>query len=705
MSTFTDPLLSLHEITLSLLSENDPDILLNTILDQAIEYTRADSGSIALLDDSRKHLEIKVFRGLARDIPDRVKLKLGEGVTGRAILTGKIRNVGNTREDRYYVEVRSDIQSELAVPLKAGSKSFGVISVDSSKLNAFTREHEEYLNILSNYAAQIYTHQETIGHLNHHQFIQELLLQVSGLLGKFTDFTEVFNETTSLLEKEVELKRSALYLFSETHGELVMANSRNYSDDQIEKSHFKSGEGITGKVYSSRDQISIPDISQDKQFLNKSEISRNEGGKVSFFSAPIIVDDMIRGVFNLEIPYTSASHFSDFQFFVGVLSTLFSQSIMIQQLLEQRSREIQEENILLKRQFNEEYLFDNIVGKSSAMERLFKTMKMAADSVSAILITGESGTGKELIATAIHGNSNRKNNKLIKINCAAIPADLLESELFGYERGAFTGADRDHNGKFLDAHKGTIFLDEIGEMDFKLQSKLLRVLQEKEFSPLGSNKVIKVDVRIIAATNAHLEEMVSEKSFREDLFYRLNVIRLEVPPLRNRKEDLPFLAEYLIKKISKNNHKKEKQLTPGAFKALEQYQFPGNIRELENILERAFVLSEKQLIEPEDLVLPDKPVEVSHTDITPASTHIDQNEQAAKGQPGEYNVDQWLQQRIAGSSEGHYYTDIIHEIDRKLIIHFLERTFYNKSKTARLLGLSRVTLNSKLKELNIGAEE
>lgn len=695
MYNFNEPLLNLHEITLSLLSENDPDILLNTVLDQAIEFTNADSGSIALLDESRKFLEIKVFRGLSKDVPEKVKLKLGEGVTGRCILTGKVRNVGNTKEDAYYVSVRSDIQSELAIPLKAGQKSFGVISVDSSRLNAFNKDHEEYLSLLANYTSQIFTQQESIRHLNDRQYVQDVLLQISTFLGSEPDFKKVFVNTSKLLEEKIGLSRAALFLFEDITKELYIEYSLNYSDNQIERSHYKPGEGITGKVYSSRKPMMVSDISRDKNFLNKSGIKRDE--RISYFSSPIILKDAVKGVFSMEIPYESQGKFSDYTFLIQLLSTFFSQAILIQDLIEQGENEIKHENIYLKRQFENSYVFENIAGKSQTMQQLFKTMSMAADSNSSILLTGESGTGKELFAAAIHRNSLRKDNKLVKINCAAIPSDLLESELFGYEKGAFTGADRDHQGKFLVAHKGTLFLDEIGEMDYKLQSKLLRFLQEKEFSPLGSNKVYNVDVRIIAATNADIQTLMKENKFREDLFYRLNVIQIHIPPLRERMEDLPFICEHLLNKIANNNKKSPKTLSPEAFENLENYTFPGNIRELENILERGFVLSKGSKIDTPDIgILGKKPMSQA-----PKPAAETPGQESTVESTAAFNITSWIQDILNESEEGSYHKDVINTMEKELIGMLLKNTFYNKSKTARLLGVNRLTLEKKIKDLEI----
>jgi len=277
----------------------------------------------------------------------------------------------------------------------------------------------------------------------------------------------------------------------------------------------------------------------------------------------------------------------------------------------------------------------------------------------------------------------------VKINCAAIPGDLLESELFGYARGAFTGAVDDYKGKVLSAHKGTLFLDEIGELDLKLQAKLLRVLQEKEFSPLGSNKVIKVDVRIIAATNANLENAVKEKTFREDLFYRLNVVRLSIPPLRERISDLALLIQHLLEKICERNHKKITGLTQAAFAKLQTYHFPGNIRELENILERAVVLNSKSEVDAVDIQL-GEPASVPVADAT-----------VAPSSGGGFDLRSYLKEEIAKTPTGEVFDGVVGNVEKEVIRILLNQNQFNKRKTAEALGLNRVTLDKKIQQYGL----
>jgi len=264
-------------------------------------------------------------------------------------------------------------------------------------------------------------------------------------------------------------------------------------------------------------------------------------------------------------------------------------------------KELVLENILLRKKLEEKYQFDEIIGRSDPMQKLFDLIGRVAPTDSTVLITGESGTGKELVAQAIHGNSGRCFMPFIAVSCGALPDSLLESELFGYEKGAFTGAEYTKRGRFEMAHEGTLFLDEIGDISLKTQVDLLRVLQEKEFLRLGSEETIKVDVRVIAATNRDLLQAIRENRFREDLYYRLNVISIHMPPLRERKEDIPLLAEAFIRKYCLEMNREEPKIAPSAMKLLMEYDWPGNVRELENIIERALVIGRENEIMTGDL--------------------------------------------------------------------------------------------------------
>jgi two-component system response regulator HydG len=268
--------------------------------------------------------------------------------------------------------------------------------------------------------------------------------------------------------------------------------------------------------------------------------------------------------------------------------------ILIGQAL--RFHQLEKENVYLKERLNDRFDFSNIIGHGLAMKALFDTMALVAPSEATVLIFGESGTGKELIADAIHQNSSRHEQPFIKVNCAALPETLLESELFGHEKGSFTGAIARKQGRFQLAHKSSIFLDEVAEMAPTTQAKILRVLQEREFEPIGSTQTTKVDTRVIAATNKNLEEEIKEGRFREDLYYRLNVVNLEVPPVRERREDISLLADFFLKRYAEKNKRIIKGFTPRAMDLLMRYEWPGNVREIENVVERAVIMARGEMI-------------------------------------------------------------------------------------------------------------
>ena len=347
-------------------------------------------------------------------------------------------------------------------------------------------------------------------------------------------------------------------------------------------------------------------------------------------------------------------------------------SHVFRQALEKRR--LREENAYLKTQLKEKYKIESIVGNSKGMQEIFQLVETISATSSTVLITGETGTGKELIAKAIHFNSPRKDQKIVSINCGAIPETLLESELFGHVKGAFTGAHQTRVGRFEQADKGTIFLDEIGNMSPSLQVKLLRVLQEREFERVGGAETIKVDVRIIAATSADLKQMGEQNLFRSDLYYRLNVIPIQLPPLRERREDIPLLARNFIKKFCGNIE--TKTVSQDAMKMLMSYSWPGNIRQLENAIERAVaLLGTRNIILPSDL-----PSEIQDS-----------------------KTNSFLSD-IFIPDEGIDLNDRIALLEKELIFQSLEKTGGNKNQAAKLLNLKRTTLIEKLRRFDLSRE-
>ncbi|MFC2004909.1 sigma-54-dependent transcriptional regulator [Chloroflexota bacterium] len=315
-----------------------------------------------------------------------------------------------------------------------------------------------------------------------------------------------------------------------------------------------------------------------------------------------------------------------------------------------------EENISLHQKLEERYRFENIIAKSPKMQQVIEVVKVVAKSNATVLITGESGTGKELVARAIHSQSYRKDKPFVAVSCAALPESLLESELFGHEKGAFTGAYAQRRGKFEVANQGSLFLDEIGEMSANIQVHLLRVLEEKEFTRVGGNELIKVDVRVISATNKDMKTAIASGQFREDLYYRLNVVTIELPPLRERREDIPLLAQHFLKKFAVENQKDITGFSPNAIDFLLKHEWPGNVRELENAIERAVILAKNSYVEVVDL--PQENLLLAHS-----------------ASPGRS----------------------LREVERERILNVLNEVGGNYSEAARILGISRVTLYNKIK--------
>jgi len=330
---------------------------------------------------------------------------------------------------------------------------------------------------------------------------------------------------------------------------------------------------------------------------------------------------------------------------------------------------LKEENRILRENLGKHFDMQNIVGRSPAMVRLMETVAHVAPSEATVMITGASGTGKELIAGVIHYNSPRKDGPFVKINCAAITETLLESELFGHEKGAFTGADRRKEGRFIQAHNGSLFLDEVSEMSLNMQVKLLRVLQERELTRVGGEEVLKVDVRVIAATNRDLIDLKSKGLFREDLFYRLNVVSLEISPLSERIEDIPLLAQHFLGMFSAKNNKEIKGFTPGAMDRLIRYDWPGNVRELMNAVERGVVLTRTDYLDVQDFA-------IAQNGSRPPAEAVPMSDGNEKDLP-------------------------LEAVEKAAVLRMLEATDGNKSEAARRLGITRKTLHKKLKKYGV----
>jgi Nif-specific regulatory protein len=422
------------------------------------------------------------------------------------------------------------------------------------------------------------------------------LVDVSQALGSHVSLPGAVSAVLLTLARRCGAVRGVVSLLEDSSGELEIRASIGLSGAG-ERTRYQLGEGITGRVASTGEPIVVPQISQDPRFLHRAA-GRQErrGAEFSFLCVPLLLHGRVVGTLSIELPYRREREFERLLKFLRVVASMISQAVHIHRLLEAERQKLVTENAQLRQELQQRNHLTNMVGASGPMRQLNDEVARVAGTTTTVLIRGESGTGKELIAQAIHQHSPRARGPFIKVNCAALPETLVESELFGHERGAFTGAQARKKGRFELAHGGTLFLDEVGELSPAIQVKLLRVLQEREFERVGGTEPVRVDVRVIAATNRDLERALAEGSFREDLYYRLNVFPIFVPPLRSRRADVLPLADHFIEKYSSGQGKQIKRISTPAIDLLSRYHWPGNVRELENTIERAVLMADGEVI-------------------------------------------------------------------------------------------------------------
>jgi len=490
--------------------------------------------------------------------------------------------------------------------------------------------------------------------------ILSALLEVSKVLNSSFDLEKNLSRTMRVLGDFLEMERGSVFLFDQTAKELKIIAAQGLTREQIERGKYKIGEGIVGRVLEKGAPMVIPNVGAEPLFLNKTG-SRFKKGGISFLCVPIRFKGESIGVLSADRIFKDNAVTIDEDIRVlEVVGSIIAQYVV----LWKHYKESEQEREHLRLQLKGKYSLPNIIGTSDRMQEVFEAVHRVADSRATVILYGESGTGKELIAKAIHYMSPRSKDAFVKFNCASIPEGLLESELFGHEKGAFTGAINARKGRFELANGGTILLDEVGDLPINLQPKILRVLQEKEFERVGGEKTIKVDVRLLAATSRNLEELVSKSRFREDLFYRLNVVPISMPALRERKEDIPLLAEFFLGRFNQENNKNV-SLSPDALRILVDYHWPGNVRELENTIERIVVMSGGNIIKTADL-----PINLklpSHEDIL-------QRESLRAG---------------------------IEDIEKSSILDALEKTGWVQAKAARLIGLTPRQIGYKIKKYGL----
>ncbi|MDX2034640.1 MAG: nif-specific transcriptional activator NifA [Blastocatellia bacterium] len=425
------------------------------------------------------------------------------------------------------------------------------------------------------------------------------LLEVSQALGATLNIHEAVEKVLEILDRELGMRRGAIALLG-AKNDLSIEYAHGLSESERQRGRYRLDEGITGKVVSTGKPVVVPQVSKEPLFLNRTR-RRDPKQEESFLCVPIKDRRKTVGALSVTLVYKQSRNYDDSVKLLTIVAGMISQSLRLAALVEQEKAQLQDENALLKRELQQKYDFRNIIGTSKEMREVYEQIAQVAPAHTTVLIRGESGTGKELAAHAIHYNSPRSAKPFVKVNCAALPESLIETELFGHEKGAFTGAIARKRGRFELADGGTLFLDEIGDLSPAMQVKLLRVLQEREFERVGGTETVRVNVRLIAATNVELEQAVQDSRFRADLYYRLNVFSIYLPPLRERKTDILLLADHFLEKYARQSGKRIRRISTPAIDMLVSYHWPGNVRELENVIERSVLVCEGNVIHGHNL--------------------------------------------------------------------------------------------------------
>jgi len=482
-----------------------------------------------------------------------------------------------------------------------------------------------------------------------------LLFEISKKLSESLDLKTALKFVLQIMAENMEMPRGALTILNRSSGKIVIEEAHGLLPEEQAKGKYHMGEGITGQVIDTGETVIVPRISDSSLFLDRTG-SRKKLNKrdIAFICVPIKIGNEVIGTISVDRLITEGTSFEEDVRLLTIIASTISQAVRLRQLAQEELDKIKAENRRLQDELRIMYGPKTIIGTSKVMQNIYGMIEKVCRTNATVLILGESGVGKERVAHAIHYNSSYARGPYIIVNCAALPESLIESELFGHEKGAFTGATEFRKGRFELANNGTIFLDEIGDLPPAVQTKLLRVLQERMFERLGGNMSIKVNIRIIAATNRDLEALIREGKFREDLYYRLNIFPIVVPPLRERKTDIILLANHFIDKYAKEMDKKIASISAPATDLLIHYHWPGNVRELENVIERAMVLAAPPAIKPADL-----PYQLSNTTPTAAD-------------------------------------DTLESMEKVHTERILQRTGWNITRAAEILDIDRVTLYNKI---------
>ncbi|XPV68532.1 MAG: sigma 54-interacting transcriptional regulator [Halarcobacter sp.] len=491
------------------------------------------------------------------------------------------------------------------------------------------------------------------------------LYEIASIISNHYDLDTSLEKSIKILKNSLHLTNCTVHVLEDE--ELKVFASVDLSRIQKKLATYKIGEGVTGIAAQSKEPVVVENIHSDSLFLNKS--GKRDYTNLSYVAVPMIVDNEMIGVLGATLTKTTEIGFEDCVRILTIISSIFAQTIHSYQLNKNEKERLKELKLYYKMEWDSKvHNFGDIIGDSPKMQQVFQVIQRIAQSDVTVLVRGETGTGKELVAAAIHKRSKRQDEPFIKLNCAAITDTLLESELFGHEKGAFTDARETRKGRFELADGGTLFLDEIGDISASAQVKLLRVLQEREFERVGGSKTIKVNVRLVAATNRNLEKMVEDGEFREDLYYRLNVIPIDLPPVRERGDDIRQLVEFFLEKAIKN-HKKMVKITDEAMDILMNYPWPGNVRELENTIERIVLMGNEDGINKFDMIL-----------LLPA-LNDEKFKKEFKSIPLENKT--------------------LEELEKEAIINALHNNNFNQSHAAKELGITLRQIGYKIKKYGI----
>jgi Nif-specific regulatory protein len=493
-----------------------------------------------------------------------------------------------------------------------------------------------------------------------------LLFEISQILERSMDLRNTVAPVLASIAKHTGMVRGTLTLLNRQSGELYIEAAHGLSPSQQVRGHYQAGEGIIGRVVQTGEPMIVPRISEEPRFLDRTgarkDLSKED---ISFICVPIKMGTETIGALSVDRLFADTVSLEEDLRLLAIIASMISQAVKLrQEAMEERQR-LLEENERLQQKLKDRFRPANIIGNSSAMQEVFDLIAQVARSESTVLVRGESGVGKELVAQAIHYNSSRSNKPFIRVNCAALPETVIESELFGHEKGAFTGAITQRKGRFELADGGSIFLDEIGDLSPMMQVRLLRVLQEKEFERVGGAETLRVNVRIIAATNRNLEDMLEKDSFRQDLYYRLNVFPIHIPPLRERRADILDLANHFVEKYGVKNHKSIRRISTPAIDMLTSYHWPGNVRELENCIERAVVMSDDEVIH---------------------GHHLPPTLQTAEA------TDTGIKQTLESTLDS---------VEREMIVEALKNTRGNKAKAAQDLGITERVMGLRVRKFGI----